>query len=49
MGKTEAVKVEMHSVSLRSICLVMPKDKEEKCLLVEDVAWIGCKDLLAQS
>ena len=31
MGKTEAVKVEMHHVSLRSICLAVSKNEEEKC------------------
>ena len=48
IGKAETVKVEMHPVSLRSICPVVSKDEEEKRLLVEDLAWIGCKDLLAQ-
>ena len=48
MGKTEAVKLEMHFVSLRSVCPFVPKDEEEKRLLVEDLTWIGCKGLLAQ-
>ena len=48
MGKTKAVKVEMHLVSLRSICLAVPKDKEKKCLLIEDLAQIGCEGLFAQ-
>ena len=48
MGKTEAAKLEMDHVSLRSICPIVPKDKEEKCLLIEDLARIGCEGLLAQ-
>ena len=46
MEKTEAIKVEMHPISLRSICPAVPKDEEEKHLLIEDLAWIGCVGLL---
>ena len=49
MWKTEAIKAEMHPVSLRSICPVVPKDEEEKRLLVEDLAWIQYEGLFAQS
>ena len=48
MEKAGIVKVEMQSISLRSICPAVPKDKEEKRLLVEDLARIGCEGLLAQ-
>ena len=48
MKKTEAIKVEMHLVSLRSIFPAVSKDEEEKCLLIEDLAQIGCEGLLAQ-
>ena len=48
MGKTEVVKVEMHPVSFRSVCPSVPKDEEEKHLLVEDLTQIGCEGLLAQ-
>ena len=48
MRKTGAIKVEMHLVSLRSICPSVPKDEEEKWLLVEDLARIGCEGLLIQ-
>ena len=37
MGKIEAVKVEMHPVSLRSVVLVVPKDEGEKLQLIEDL------------
>ena len=48
MEKTEAVKVEMHPISLRFFCPAMPKDEEEKRLLKEDLTRIGCEGLLAQ-
>ena len=48
MGKTGVIKVEMHPVSLRSVCPSVPKDEEEKRLLVEDLTRIGCEGLLAQ-
>ena len=48
MGKTEAVKVEVYLVSLRSVVLVVPKNEGEKRQLVEDLTWIGCEGLLAQ-
>ena len=47
MGKTEAVKVEMHPVSLQSVVLAVPKDEGEKLLLIEDLTWIRCEGLLA--
>ena len=48
MEKTEVVKVEMHHISLRSVCPSVPKDEEEKRLLVEDLTRIECEGLLAQ-
>ena len=49
MGKTGAVKVEVHLVSLRSIVPVVPKNEEEKQQLVEDLTQVRCKGLLVQS
>ena len=37
MGKTEAVKAEMHMVSLRFVVPVVPKDEGKKRLLIEDL------------
>ena len=47
MGKIGAVKVEMPSVSLRSVVLAVSKNKKEKRQLVEDLTRMGCEDLLA--
>ena len=48
MGKTGAVKMEVHLVSLRSVVPVVPKDEGEKQQLVEDLTRIRYKGLLAQ-
>ena len=48
MGKTGIVKVEVHSVSFKSIMALVPKDEEEKRQLSEDLSWVGCKGLLVQ-
>ena len=47
MEKTEAVKIEMHLVSLRSVVAAVPKDEGEKLQLIEDLTWIECEGLLA--
>ena len=49
MGNIEAIKVEMHHVSLRSVCPSVIKDEEEKRLLEEDLTQIGYEGLLDQS
>ena len=48
MEKTESGKIggEPHLVSLRSVIMAVPQDEAEKMMLVEDLTWIGCKDLL---
>ena len=48
MGKTGAVKVEVHLVSLKSVVLVVLKNEEEKQQLVEDLTRIRCEGLLVQ-
>ena len=48
MGKTGAVKIEVHLVSLRSVVPVVPKDEGEKWQLVEDLTRIGCEGPLTQ-
>ena len=47
MGKTEAIKVEMHPISFRSVVLAVPKDEGKKLLLIDDLTQIGCEGLLA--
>ena len=48
MEKTGANKVEVPSVSLRSVVPVVPKNEEEKRQLVEDLTRMGCEGVLAQ-
>ena len=48
MAATRAVKVELPSVSLKSVTPLFPKNKEEKEQLVEDLTLMGCKGLLAE-
>ena len=48
MARTSAVKTEYHSVSLKSITLIIPRKDEEKLHLVEDLAKMGCKGLLLE-
>ena len=46
MGKTRAIKIEVHPMSLRSIMPIVSKDMGEKRQLVKDLTRVGCKDLL---
>ena len=48
MAKASAVKVEVPSVSLRSVVLVVPKNVEDKRQLVEDLTQMGCEELLLE-
>ena len=48
MEKARTVKVEVHPVSLKSVTPVVPKDKKEKELLVEDLTKMGCEGLLME-
>ena len=48
MAKTSAVKVEVPSVSLKSVTPVVPKNEEEKWQLVEDLTRMGCEGLLTE-
>ena len=48
MAKTSTIKVEVPSVSLRSVVPIAPKNVEEKRQLVEDLTWMGYKGLLVE-
>ena len=48
MGKARTVKVEVHPMSLKSVIPIVPKDKKEKELLVEDLTRMGCEGLLME-
>ena len=48
MGRTGAVKVEVPSMSLKSVVPMVPKNEEEKWQLVEDLTWMGYKGLLVE-
>ena len=48
MGKTGTVKVEVPSVSLKSVVPVVPKNEQEKQQLEEDLTRMGCHGLLLQ-
>ena len=49
MGKAGTIKVEeVHRVSLKSIIPIVPKDKNEKELLVEDLTRMEYKGLLVE-
>ena len=48
MGRIGAVKVEVPSVSLKSVVPIVPKNEEEKWQLVEDLTRMGCKGLLVE-
>ena len=48
MAAARAVKVELPSVSLKSINLVVPKDEMEKEQLLEDLTQMGCEGLFAE-
>ena len=48
MGKEGTVKVEVHPISLKSITPVVPKNENEKELLVEDLTHMECEGLLLQ-
>ena len=42
------MKVEVHSVSLKSVIPAISKDKKKKEMLVEDLARMGCEGLLLE-
>ena len=42
------MKVEVHPVSLKSVITVVPQDKKEKEMLVEDLIRMGCEGLLLE-
>ena len=48
MVKVGTVKVELPSVSLKSITPLVPRNVEEKEQLVEDLTRMGCEGLLAE-
>ena len=48
MGRIGIVKVEIHSMSLKSVVPVVSKDEGEKWQLVEDFIQMGCEGLLVQ-
>ena len=48
MAKAGIVKVELPSVSLKSVTLVVPKNNEEKEQLVEDLTCMGYEGLLVE-
>ena len=48
MKKAGIVKVEVHPVSLKSIIPVVPKNENEKELLVQDLTRMGCEGLLVE-
>ena len=48
MGRTGAVKVEVPSVNLKFVVPIVPKNKEEKRQLVEDLTRMGCEGLLVE-
>ena len=48
MEKTGVVKVEVPSVSLRSVVPVVPIDEGKKRQLVEDLIRMGCEGVLVQ-
>ena len=48
MDRTRAIKVEVLSVSLKSVVPIVPKNKEEKWQLVEDLTRMGCEGLLVE-
>ena len=49
MSRARAVKVELPSVSLKSVNPVVPRDKKEKEELLEDLIRMGCGGLLAET
>ena len=48
MAGTSAVKTEYLSVSLKSVIPIIPGKDEEKLQLVEDLAKMGCEELLLE-
>ena len=48
MAKAGCVKVELYPMSLKSVALAMPKNNEEKKMLVEDLTKMGCEGLLLE-
>ena len=48
MRKTRTVKLEVHPVSLKSVTPVVPWNKKEKEMLVEDLTKMGCEGLLLE-
>ena len=48
MAKVVHVKVELYLVSLKSVAPVIPKNDEEKEMLIEDLTKMGCEGLLLE-
>lgn len=48
MAKVGRVKVELYLVSLKSIVPAIPRNHEEKKLLVEDLTKMGCEGVLLE-
>ena len=48
MEKGGTVKVEVPPVSLKSIVPILPKNEQEKQMLMEDFTRMGCKGLLVE-
>ena len=48
MGRIGTIKVENLFVSLKSVVLVVSKEKKEKQQLVEDITRMGCEGLLVE-
>ena len=48
MAKARCIKVELYPVSLKSVAPAIPKNDEEKKMLIEDLTKMGCKGLLLE-
>ena len=48
MAKAVQVKVELYSVSLKSVAPAIPKNDAEKDMMIEDLTIVGCDGLLLE-
>ena len=48
METAGTLKLEVHHVSLKSVTPVVPRDENEKEMLVEELTKMGCEGLLFQ-
>ena len=48
MVKARRIKIELYPVSLKSIAPAIPRNDEEKKMLVEDLTKMGCEGLLLE-